>query len=57
MILKKSLVAFAAALTLTALAHADVNVGVTVSATGPAATTAPWRNKRAWVIPGGISSR
>ena len=38
MILKKSLVAFAAALALSALAHADVNVGVTVSATGPAAS-------------------
>ncbi len=38
MILKKSLVAFAAALTWTALAQADVNVGVTVSATGPAAS-------------------
>jgi len=38
MTLKKSLVAFAAALTLTTPAHADVNVGVTVSATGPAAS-------------------
>ena len=37
MIPKKTLVALAAALTAT-LAHADVNVGVTVSATGPAAS-------------------
>jgi branched-chain amino acid transport system substrate-binding protein len=38
MILKKTLVAFAAALTAATLAHADVNVGVTISATGPAAS-------------------
>ncbi|MES2098928.1 MAG: ABC transporter substrate-binding protein [Pseudomonadota bacterium] len=36
--LKKSLIALAAALTAATLAHADVNVGVTVSATGPAAS-------------------
>jgi branched-chain amino acid transport system substrate-binding protein len=38
MILKKTLVALAAALAAATLAHADVNVGVTVSATGPAAS-------------------
>jgi branched-chain amino acid transport system substrate-binding protein len=38
MILKKTLVAFAATLAAATLAHADVNVGVTVSATGPAAS-------------------
>ena len=38
MILKKNLVALAAALAAATLAHADVNVGVTVSATGPAAS-------------------
>jgi branched-chain amino acid transport system substrate-binding protein len=38
MTLKKNLVAFAAALTATTLAQADVNVGVTLSATGPAAS-------------------
>jgi branched-chain amino acid transport system substrate-binding protein len=36
--LKKTLVAIAAALAAATLAHADVNVGVTVSATGPAAS-------------------
>jgi len=35
---KKTLVAFAATLAAATLAHADVNVGVTVSATGPAAS-------------------
>src|ERR1700710_858524 len=35
---KKSLIALAAALLAATLAHADVNVGVTVSATGPAAS-------------------
>jgi branched-chain amino acid transport system substrate-binding protein len=34
----KSLVALAVALTVATLAHADVNVGVTLSATGPAAS-------------------
>src|SRR5438128_8945747 len=38
MILKKTLVALAATLAAATLAHADVNVGVTVSATGPAAS-------------------
>ncbi len=38
MILKKTLVALAATLVAATLAHADVNVGVTVSATGPAAS-------------------
>jgi branched-chain amino acid transport system substrate-binding protein len=38
MILKKTLVAIAAALAAVTLAHADVNVGVTISATGPAAS-------------------
>ena len=38
MTLKKSLIALAATLTVATLAHADVNVGVTVSATGPAAS-------------------
>jgi branched-chain amino acid transport system substrate-binding protein len=38
MTLKKPLVALAAALAAATLAHADVNVGVTVSATGPAAS-------------------
>ena len=38
MTLKKSLVALAAALAAATFAHADVNVGVTVSATGPAAS-------------------
>jgi branched-chain amino acid transport system substrate-binding protein len=36
--LKKTLVALAAALAAVTLAHADVNVGVTISATGPAAS-------------------
>ena len=36
--LKKSLVALAATLAAATFAHADVNVGVTVSATGPAAS-------------------
>jgi branched-chain amino acid transport system substrate-binding protein len=36
--LKKTLVALAATLAAATLAHADVNVGVTVSATGPAAS-------------------
>jgi branched-chain amino acid transport system substrate-binding protein len=36
--LKKTLVALAATLAVVTLAHADVNVGVTVSATGPAAS-------------------
>ncbi|HEY9237406.1 MAG TPA: ABC transporter substrate-binding protein [Burkholderiaceae bacterium] len=36
--LKKSLIALAATLAAATLAHADVNVGVTVSATGPAAS-------------------
>ncbi|MBC8055214.1 MAG: ABC transporter substrate-binding protein, partial [Rhizobiales bacterium] len=36
--LKKSLIAFAASLAAATLAYADVNVGVTVSATGPAAS-------------------
>ena len=35
---KKSLIALAASLLAATLAHADVNVGVTVSATGPAAS-------------------
>ncbi len=38
MTLKKSLAAAAAALVVATLAHADVNVGVTLSATGPAAS-------------------
>ena len=38
MTFKKSLVTLAATLVAAALAHADVNVGVTVSATGPAAS-------------------
>ena len=38
MTLKKTLVALAATLAAATLAHADVNVGVTVSATGPAAS-------------------
>jgi branched-chain amino acid transport system substrate-binding protein len=38
MILKKTFVALAATLAAVALAHADVNVGVTISATGPAAS-------------------
>jgi len=38
MTLKKNLVALAAALAASTLAHADVNVGVTLSATGPAAS-------------------
>ena len=38
MILKKTFVALAATLAAATLAHADVNVGVTVSATGPAAS-------------------
>jgi branched-chain amino acid transport system substrate-binding protein len=38
MILKKTLVALAATFAAATLAHADVNVGVTVSATGPAAS-------------------
>ena len=38
MTLHKTLVAFAATLAVATLAHADVNVGVTVSATGPAAS-------------------
>ena len=38
MTLAKPLVALAAALVAAALAHADVNVGVTLSATGPAAS-------------------
>ena len=36
--LKKSLIALAATMAAATLAHADVNVGVTVSATGPAAS-------------------
>jgi len=36
--LKRNLVALAATLAVVTLAHADVNVGVTVSATGPAAS-------------------
>ena len=36
--LKKTLIALAATLAAATLAHADVNVGVTVSATGPAAS-------------------
>ncbi|MES3015477.1 MAG: ABC transporter substrate-binding protein [Pseudomonadota bacterium] len=36
--LKRSLIALAATLAAATLAHADVNVGVTVSATGPAAS-------------------
>ena len=36
--LKKSLAALAAALAVASFAHADVNVGVTLSATGPAAS-------------------
>ncbi len=35
---KKTLIALTAALAATTLAHADINVGVTVSATGPAAS-------------------
>ena len=38
MTLKKSLIALAATFAAATLAHADVNVGVTVSATGPAAS-------------------
>ena len=38
MTLKKTLVALAAALGAATVAHADINVGVTVSATGPAAS-------------------
>src|SRR4249920_2800751 len=38
MTLNKTIVALAAALAAVTLAHADVNVGVTVSATGPAAS-------------------
>jgi branched-chain amino acid transport system substrate-binding protein len=38
MILKKTFVALAATLAAVTLAHADVNVGVTISATGPAAS-------------------
>ena len=38
MTLKKTIVALAAMLAAATLAHADVNVGVTVSATGPAAS-------------------
>ena len=38
MTFKKTLVALATTLVAAALAHADVNVGVTVSATGPAAS-------------------
>jgi branched-chain amino acid transport system substrate-binding protein len=38
MTLKKTLIALAATLAAATLAHADVNVGVTVSATGPAAS-------------------
>jgi len=38
MILKKTLVALAATFAVATFAHADVNVGVTVSATGPAAS-------------------
>jgi len=38
MILKKTLIALAATFAAATLAHADVNVGVTISATGPAAS-------------------
>ena len=35
---KKKILALASLLSLAAIAHADINVGVTLSATGPAAS-------------------